>query len=57
VRLKARRGSEQYQATNSRGDPSVAIDDIDNVEITFANGAAFDPEKLLAELNGQVGWR
>lgn len=40
-----------------RGDPSVTIDDIDNVEITFANGAAFDPERLLAEVKGQVGRR
>jgi imidazolonepropionase-like amidohydrolase len=40
-----------------RGDPAVTIDDIDNVEITFANGVAFDPEKLLAEVKGQVGWR
>jgi imidazolonepropionase-like amidohydrolase len=40
-----------------RGDPTVTIDDIDNVEITFANGVAFDPQKLLAEVKGQVGWR
>jgi len=40
-----------------RGDPSVTIDDIDNVEITFANGIAHDPQKLLAAVKGQVGWR
>ncbi len=40
-----------------RGDPSVTIDDIDNVEITFANGIAHVPQKLLAAVKGQVGWR
>ena len=40
-----------------RGDPSTDIRDLSNVERVFANGKAFDPQALLLEVRGQVGWR
>ncbi len=38
-----------------RGDPSVQIADVRNVEIVFKEGRAFDPEKLTASVRGWVG--
>ena len=40
-----------------RGDPSKALSDLGNVDVVFANGRAFDPVVLLAEVKGQFGWR
>jgi imidazolonepropionase-like amidohydrolase len=38
-----------------RGAPDQDIRDIDNIEIVFANGIAFDPQTLLSSVKGQVG--
>ena len=40
-----------------RGAPDQDIGDIDNVEIVFANGVAYDPALLLSRVKGLVGWR
>jgi imidazolonepropionase-like amidohydrolase len=40
-----------------RGAPDQDIRDIDNVEIVFANGIAYDPHLLLSRVKGLVGWR
>lgn len=40
-----------------RGAPDQDIRDIDNVEIVFANGIAYDAALLLARVRGFVGWR
>ena len=40
-----------------RGDPSVRIEDIDQVETVFSNGVQYDPQELLAQVKGIVGWR
>jgi imidazolonepropionase-like amidohydrolase len=40
-----------------RGAPDRDIRDIDNIEIVFTNGIAFDPQTLLSSVKGQVGWR
>ena len=40
-----------------RGAPDQDIRDIDNVEIVFANGIAYDPALLLSRVKGLVGWR
>ena len=40
-----------------RGAPDQDISDIDNVEIVFANGVAYDPALLLSRVKGLVGWR
>ena len=40
-----------------RGAPDQDIRDVDNLEIVFANGIAYQPEALLSSLKGQVGWR
>jgi enamidase len=40
-----------------RGSPDRDIHDIDNVEIVFANGIAFDPALLLSRVKGLVGSR
>ena len=40
-----------------RGDPDQDIRDIDNVEIVFANGIAYDPMLLLSRVKGLVGSR
>ena len=40
-----------------RGAPDQDIRDIDNVEIVFANGIAYDPLLLLSRVKGLVGWR
>jgi imidazolonepropionase-like amidohydrolase len=40
-----------------RGAPDQNIADIDNVEIVFANGIAFDPALLLSRVKFFFGWR
>jgi imidazolonepropionase-like amidohydrolase len=40
-----------------RGAPDQDIRDIDNVEIVFANGIAYDPALLLSRVKGLVGSR
>jgi hypothetical protein len=40
-----------------RGDPAEHIEDIDNLETVFNNGVAYDPNALLDEVRGQVGWK
>jgi imidazolonepropionase-like amidohydrolase len=40
-----------------RGAPDQDIRDIDNLEIVFANGIAYDPALLLSRVKGLVGWR
>jgi imidazolonepropionase-like amidohydrolase len=40
-----------------QGAPDQDIRDIDNVEIVFANGIAYDPALLLSRVKGLVGWR
>jgi imidazolonepropionase-like amidohydrolase len=40
-----------------RGDPATNIQDLSNVERVYANGKAYDPQALLSEVRGQVGWR
>ena len=39
-----------------RGNPAERIEDIDNVEMVFTNGTAYDPKALLVKVKGQVGW-
>ncbi|HUM11615.1 MAG TPA: amidohydrolase family protein [Myxococcaceae bacterium] len=39
-----------------RGNPLQRIEDIENVERVFANGKAYDPKVLLAEVKGELGW-
>ena len=38
-----------------RGDPSSRIDDIENVEIVFKDGVAYDVAKLLESVRGRYG--
>jgi enamidase len=38
-----------------RGDPSVTISDIRNVELVFKQGVGYDPAKLIASVKGKVG--
>lgn len=40
-----------------RGNPAERIHDLDNVEMVFANGVAYDPKALMRSVKGQVGWR
>jgi hypothetical protein len=40
-----------------RGDPSIRIQDIENVEVVFKDGVGYDSKKLLASIRGQVGIR
>jgi imidazolonepropionase-like amidohydrolase len=40
-----------------RGDPSVSIADLENVDIVFKGGIGYDPVTLLAAVRGTVGWR
>ena len=40
-----------------RGDPSVHISDIENVEIVFKDGIGYDPTKLVESVRGLVGMR
>jgi imidazolonepropionase-like amidohydrolase len=39
-----------------RGAPDRTIEDIDNIEIVFSNGIAYEPHTLLSSVKGQVGW-
>jgi len=38
------------------GDPSLRIADIENVELIFRDGVAYDPKKLRDSVRGMVGW-
>jgi hypothetical protein len=40
-----------------RGAPDRDIRNIDDIEIVFANGVAYDPDTLLSSVKSQVGWR
>jgi hypothetical protein len=40
-----------------RGDPSTKISDIENVELVFKDGIAYDSLKLINSVRGQVGLR
>lgn len=40
-----------------RGDPSVRASDIRNVVLVFRDGYGYDPERLTADVRGQVGVR
>jgi hypothetical protein len=37
------------------GDPSMTIADIRRVETVFRSGVGYDPGKLIASVQGQVG--
>jgi hypothetical protein len=38
-----------------KGDPSKNISDVENVELVFKDGVAFDPDKLLDSVKGRYG--
>ena len=38
-----------------RGNPATRIEDIENVELVFKQGVAYDPAKLIASVAGKVG--
>ena len=38
-----------------RGNPAADIADIENVELVFKQGVAYDPAKLIASVAGKVG--
>jgi len=40
-----------------KGDPSSNISDIENVELVFKDGVAYDPSKLIDSVRGLVGLR
>jgi len=40
-----------------KGDPSAKIEDIENVELVFKDGAGWDSKKLIESVKGQVGIR
>ncbi|MGH8123471.1 MAG: amidohydrolase family protein [Rudaea sp.] len=40
-----------------KGDPSRHIQDIENVELVFKDGVAYDPAKLIHSVSGMVGIR
>ena len=40
-----------------RGAPDHDIGDIDNIEMVFANGIAYDPQLLFSRVRGLVGSR
>ncbi|MDR3388697.1 MAG: amidohydrolase family protein [Rudaea sp.] len=40
-----------------KGDPSRKIQDIENVELVFKDGVAYDPAKLMNSVRGMVGIR
>lgn len=40
-----------------KGDPSVRIEDIENVEVVFKDGVGYDSKKLIQSVAGQVGIR
>lgn len=39
----------------ARGNPAANIADIENVELVFKQGVAYDPAKLIASVAGKVG--
>jgi hypothetical protein len=39
------------------GDPSQRIADVENVELVFKDGIAYDPKKLINSVRGMVGVR
>jgi len=61
LRIHGRTGSiaagKQADLLVVRGAPDQNIDGIDNVEIVFSNGIAYEPQTLLASVKGQVGSR
>jgi len=61
LRIRDRTGSiavgKEADLQVVRGAPDQDIRDIDNVEIVFANGIAYDPQLLLSRVKGLVGWR
>jgi imidazolonepropionase-like amidohydrolase len=40
-----------------KGDPSRNIKDVENVELVFKDGLAYDPARLIASVKGMVGLR
>ena len=40
-----------------KGNPASHIDDIENVELVFKDGMAYDPAKLIGSVRGMVGVR
>ena len=40
-----------------KGDPSVKIEDIENVEMVFKDGVGYDSAKLIESVRGLVGSR
>ena len=40
-----------------KGDPSTRIADVENVELVFKDGVAYDPAKLINSVRGMVGIR
>src|SRR5207245_1097983 len=40
-----------------KGDPSQRIGDVENVELVFKDGIAYDPAKLIESVRGMVGVR
>jgi len=38
-----------------KGTPDQTIEDIDNIEMVFANGIRYDPQTLLSSIKGKVG--
>jgi imidazolonepropionase-like amidohydrolase len=38
-----------------KGDPSAQIDDVENVELVFKDGVAYDPGKLIDSVRGRYG--
>jgi imidazolonepropionase-like amidohydrolase len=40
-----------------KGNPGTHIEDIENVELVFKDGMAYDPAKLIGSVQGMVGVR
>ncbi|HSC13169.1 MAG TPA: amidohydrolase, partial [Rhodanobacteraceae bacterium] len=40
-----------------KGDPSQRIADVENVELVFKDGIAYDPKKLINSVRGMLGIR
>ncbi|HXY51383.1 MAG TPA: hypothetical protein VEI01_18175, partial [Terriglobales bacterium] len=40
-----------------RGDPSVKISDVENVEVVFKDGVGYDSARLMESVRGLVGLR
>jgi imidazolonepropionase-like amidohydrolase len=47
--------SKQADIVVVKGDPSIKISDIENVEVVFKDGVGYDPTKLVKDANGFVG--